>query len=147
MILLIVVLKSFLINFILPKNLLNSWEKAIILPFLGHLSFETRNRLNSCIRNQVPSCSLRIAFQSKKLIYLAYLNLKIIFLDTFAFIINFCVVAAMQLTMVKLRDIPWVMEGGLSHFSERSCRRDLGQIGILGGNWHFRWEWFFLGGT
>ena len=28
----------------------------------------------------------------------------------------------------------------LSHFSERSNRRDLGQIGILGGNWHFRWE-------
>ena len=27
----------------------------------------------------------------------------------------------------------------LSHFSERSYRRDLGQIGILGGNWHFRW--------
>ena len=37
----------------------------IILPFLGHLSFETRNRLNSCIRNQLPSCSLKIAFQSK----------------------------------------------------------------------------------
>ena len=37
----------------------------IILPFLGHLSFETRNRLNSCVRNQLPSCSLRIAFQSK----------------------------------------------------------------------------------
>ena len=36
-----------------------------ILLFLGHLSFETRNRLNSCIRNQLPSCSLRIAFQSK----------------------------------------------------------------------------------
>ena len=37
----------------------------IILPFLGDLSFETRNRLSSCIRNQVPSCSLRIAFQTK----------------------------------------------------------------------------------
>ena len=37
----------------------------IILPFLGDLSFETRNSLNSCIRNQVPSCSLRIAFQTK----------------------------------------------------------------------------------
>ena len=40
-------------------------QLMIILPFLGHLSFETRNRLNSCIRNQLPSCSLRIAFQSK----------------------------------------------------------------------------------
>ena len=37
--------------------------------------------------------------------------------------------------------------GGLSHFSERSYRRDFGQIGILGGNWHFRWGWFVLGGT
>ena len=37
----------------------------IILPFLGHLSFETRNRSNSCIRYQLPSCSLRFAFQSK----------------------------------------------------------------------------------
>ena len=37
----------------------------IILPFWGYFSFETRNRLNSCIRNQLPSCSLRIAFQSK----------------------------------------------------------------------------------
>ena len=29
-------------------------------------------------------------------------------------------------------------DGGLSHFSECSYRRYLGQIGILGGNWHFR---------
>ena len=36
---------------------------------------------------------------------------------------------------------------GLSHFWECSYRRDLGQIGILGANWHFRWGWFFLGGT
>ena len=32
-------------------------------------------------------------------------------------------------------------DGGLSHFSEHSF--DLGQIGILGGNWLFRWGWFF----
>ena len=37
----------------------------IILPFWGHLPFEARNRLNSCIRNQLPSCSLSIALQSK----------------------------------------------------------------------------------
>ena len=28
---------------------------------------------------------------------------------------------------------------GLSHFSEHSYKRDLGQISILGGNWHFGW--------
>ena len=43
-------------------------QLLIILPFLGHLSFEARNRLNSCIRHQLPSCSLRIAFQSKTLL-------------------------------------------------------------------------------
>ena len=30
----------------------------------------------------------------------------------------------------------------MSHFSERLYGRDLGQIGILGRNWHFRWGWF-----
>ena len=34
----------------------------------------------------------------------------------------------------------------LSHFSECLYRMDLGQIGILGGNWHFRWGGFFQEG-
>ena len=58
-ILLIFVLKCFLINFILPKKIYQTIEKKqllIILPFLGHFSFESRNRLNSCIKNQ--SCIL-----------------------------------------------------------------------------------------
>ena len=75
----------------------------IILPFLGHLSFETRNRLNSCIRNQLPSCSLRIAFQSKTRLsslfkfeesILKYLRSHLIY--------KFRVVAAAQLIMGKL---------------------------------------------
>ena len=75
-------------------------QLMIILPFLGHFSFETRNRFNSRIRNQLPSCSLRIAFQSKT-------RLSRVFLNIFARIlfINFSVVAATQLIMVKLRDI------------------------------------------
>ena len=40
-------------------------QLLIIIQFFDHLSFETRNRSNSCIRNQLPSCSLRIACQSK----------------------------------------------------------------------------------
>ena len=36
--------------------------------------------------------------------------------------------------------------GGLSHFAERLYKRDLGQIGILGGNLNFRWGRFFSGG-
>ena len=35
----------------------------------------------------------------------------------------------------------------LTHFSDCSYRRELGQVGILGGNWQFRWGWFFLGAT
>ena len=31
----------------------------------------------------------------------------------------------------------------MSHFSECLYRKDSGQIRILGGNWHFRWWWFF----
>ena len=37
----------------------------MILPFLGRLSFETRNKLNRCIRNQLPFRLMRIAFQLK----------------------------------------------------------------------------------
>ena len=40
-------------------------QLLIVVPFLGHLSFETTNRSNSCIRNQLPFCSFRTAFQSK----------------------------------------------------------------------------------
>ena len=32
---------------------------------MGCLSSETKSRLNSCIRNQLPFCSLRNAFKSK----------------------------------------------------------------------------------
>ena len=64
---LIVVLKSFSINFTLSKiyQTIEKKQLLIILPFLGHLSFETSIRLNSCIINQLRSCSLRTAFQSK----------------------------------------------------------------------------------
>ena len=68
MILLIFVLKGFFDKLYITEKIYQTVEKKqlmIILPFLGHLSFETRNRLNSFIRNQLPSCSLRIAFQSK----------------------------------------------------------------------------------
>ena len=68
MILLIFVLNCFFDKLYVTKKNYQTVEKnqlLIILPFLGHLSFETRNRLYSCIRNQLPYCSLRIAFQSK----------------------------------------------------------------------------------
>ena len=92
----------------ITKKIYETVEKKqllIILPFLGHLSFETRNRLNSCIRNQLPSCSLRIAFQSKTR-FSSLFKFKESILNTFARIlfINFRVVAGTQLIMEKLRD-------------------------------------------
>ena len=37
--------------------------------------------------------------------------------------------------------------GVTESFSEGLYSRDLCQIRILGGNWHFGWWWFFSGGT
>ena len=77
-------------------------QLLIILPFWGHLSFETRNRSNNCIRNQLPSCSLRIVFQTKtrlsSLFKFKAPEARILFT-------NFRVVAAAQLIMVKLKDV------------------------------------------
>ena len=107
-ILMILLIKKFFDKLYITKKIYQTVEKKqllIILPFLGHLSFETRNRLNSRIRNQLPPCSLRIAFQSKP-VYLTHLNSKRVFLNTFARIlfIKFHVVAVAQFIMVKLRD-------------------------------------------
>ena len=63
MILLFVELKSFFDKLYITKKNYQTVEKKqllIILQLLGHLSFETRNRSNSRIRNQLLSCSLRI---------------------------------------------------------------------------------------
>ena len=85
-------------------------QLKIIFPFLGHLSFQTRDRLNSCLRNQKQEIRNLLVHGvlhfSEKPVYLAYLNSKRVFLNTFACIlfINFRVVAAVQLIMVKLRD-------------------------------------------
>ena len=40
-------------------------ELLIILPFLGKLSLKIRNRLQNCIKNNIPFCKLKVAFQSK----------------------------------------------------------------------------------
>ena len=60
--------KRFFDQLYITKKIYQTVKKKqllIILPFLGHLSFETRNRLNSFIRNQLPPCLTRIAFQSQ----------------------------------------------------------------------------------
>ena len=53
-------------HIILPKKIINGWEKAIINIFSHFwVSLKTRNRLNRCIRNQLPFYSLRIVLQLK----------------------------------------------------------------------------------
>ena len=64
-------IKKFSNKLYIIKNNYQTFEKKqllIILPVLGYLSFETRRRLNSCIRNQLSFCSLRNAFQLKALL-------------------------------------------------------------------------------
>ena len=47
------------------QDTVNKKQLLIVLPFLGVQSFLVRKRLQSCIRNTIPYCSLRIVFQSK----------------------------------------------------------------------------------
>ena len=47
------------------QGTVNKKQLLIVLLFLGAQSFLVRKRLQSCIRNTIPNCSLRIVFQSK----------------------------------------------------------------------------------
>ena len=47
------------------QDTVNKKQVLIVLLFLGAQSFLVRKRLQSCIRNTIPYCSLRIVFQSK----------------------------------------------------------------------------------
>ena len=47
------------------QDTVNKKQLLIVLPFLGSQSLLVRKRLQSCIKNHLPYCSLRIAFQSK----------------------------------------------------------------------------------
>ena len=47
------------------QDTINKKQLLIVLPFLGAQSFLVRKRLQSCIRNTIRICSLRIVFQSK----------------------------------------------------------------------------------
>ena len=47
------------------QDTVNKKQLLIVLPFLGAQSFLVRKRLQSCVRNPIPYCSLRIVFQSK----------------------------------------------------------------------------------
>ena len=47
------------------QDTVNKKQLLLVLQFLGSQSFSVRKRLQSCIRNHLPYCSLRITFQSK----------------------------------------------------------------------------------
>ena len=47
------------------QDIVNKKQLLVVLPFLGAQSFLVRKRLQSCIRNHLPYCSLRITFQFK----------------------------------------------------------------------------------
>ena len=47
------------------QDIVNKKQLLIVLPFLSVQSFLVRKRLQSCIRNTIPYCSLRLVFQSK----------------------------------------------------------------------------------
>ena len=54
----------------------NKKQLLILLPFLGAQSFLIRKLLQSCIRNHLPYCSLRISFQSKTRLYTTQLIME-----------------------------------------------------------------------
>ena len=101
-------IKFFFDKLYVSKKVYQTAEKKsllIVLLFLGHLSFETRNRLSRCIKSQLHFCFLKIAYQSENRVSNLF-KLKRVFRNTCAHIlfINLCVVAATQLITVKLKD-------------------------------------------
>ena len=51
-----------------PKRIVHTVDKKqipLVLPFLGHLSFEIRSHLQKCFKNYIPYCSLKVVYQSK----------------------------------------------------------------------------------
>ena len=37
-------------------------KQLLVLPFLGLLSFEIRSRLQKCLKNYIPYCSLKVVY-------------------------------------------------------------------------------------
>ena len=61
-------IKQFLQKLYVTKAIqdnVNKKQLLIVLPFLGAQLFLVRKWLQSCIRNHLPFCSIRIVFQSK----------------------------------------------------------------------------------
>ena len=61
-------IKKYLNKLFVPKRIIHTVDKKqvlLVLPFLGPLSFEIRSRLQKCLKNYIPYCSLKVVYQSK----------------------------------------------------------------------------------
>ena len=64
---------KFLNKLFVPKRIIHTVDKKqvlLVFPFLGPLSFEIRSRLQKCLKNYIPYCSLKVVYQSKSRISL-----------------------------------------------------------------------------
>ena len=61
-------IKKYLSKLLVPKRIIHTVDKIqalLVLPFLGPLSFEIRSRLQKCLKNYIPYCSVKVVYQSK----------------------------------------------------------------------------------
>ena len=61
-------IKKYLSKLFVPKRIIHTVDKKqvlLVLPFLGPLSFGIRSRLQKCLKNYIPYCSLKVVYQSK----------------------------------------------------------------------------------
>ena len=61
-------IQKYLSKLVVPKRIVHTVHKKqirLVLPFLGPLSFEIRSCLQKCIKNYIPYCSLKVAYQSR----------------------------------------------------------------------------------
>ena len=59
--------KKYLGKLFVPKRIVHTVDKKqvlLVLSFLGPLSFEIRSRLQKCLKNCIPYCSLKVVYQS-----------------------------------------------------------------------------------
>ena len=64
-------IKKYLNKLFVPKRIIHTVDKKqvlLVLPFLGPLSFQIRSRLQKCLKNYIPYCSLKVVYQSKSII-------------------------------------------------------------------------------
>ena len=59
---------KYLNKLFVPKRIIHTVEEKqvlLVLPFLCPLSYEVRSRLQKCLKNYIPYCSLKVVYQTK----------------------------------------------------------------------------------